>query len=144
MKKVLFVVLVVCLMAGVGLLMIVGVAQAGIIDDAMKYITERPVKAGISYDLDSKEVLGSVGAVLVENAFIKNLDIDLIASGESLDILNNDNKIVSLGGSYNLDLTPKTKLSLDCSLGVDGFENFNDGNRGEAKVLLSALVKYKF
>lgn len=133
------------LIAVIGIIaMFSSVAEATIVDEAMKYITERPVKAGVSYDLDSKEVLGSVGATLVENAFIKNLDIDLIGSGENLDIMNNNNQVVSLGASYNLDLTPKTKLSLGASLGVDRFENFKDGNRGEAKVLISGMIKYKF
>jgi hypothetical protein len=120
--------------------------QASIIDDLLKYVSERPVKAGLSYDIDDNNFVGSIGTVLVENAFkVDRLDIDLIASGEELDILNNNNQILSIGASYNLDLTASSKLSLGASVGVERFENFeNEDNLGEAKALLTIAVKKQF
>lgn len=134
MKKVLLLVLVLSFV-------FIGYAQAGIFEDAVKYVSERPVKAGISYDLNDDKSVGTIGAVLSEKG---KVDIDLLVSGDDLDIMNDDDKTVSLGASYNLDLTPKTKLSLGASAGIKRFESFNNGDTGEAKLMVSALIKYKF
>ena len=125
----------------VGLLLLAGVAQASIIETAVNYIKERPVKTGISYDLDSKEALSTIGTKL---AGVGKLEADLLLSGEGLDLFNDNDVIVSAGLSYNVPITTNTKLSIGGSLGVKRFESFKNGETGEYKPVISLLLNHKF
>lgn len=133
MKKILLTVL--------AILMIASMAEAGIFDDAVNYIKERPMKAGISYDIDGKDALSTLGTKL---SGIGKFDIDLLLSGAGLDLFNDNDVIVSAGASYNLPVTTNTKLSIGGSLGVKRFESFNNGETGELKPIVSILLNHKF
>ena len=135
MKKILFMVLAICLMASV--------AQASIFDDAVNYVKERPVKTGISYSFDDNSIVATTGTAIVKEIY-PNVDIDLLVSGAGKDIFNNDDKIVSLGASYNLKLTENSKVYLGASLGTKRFESFKNSELGETKILISGLYSWKF
>ncbi len=138
MKKILYgftVVLAICLMAGV--------ANAGIFEDAVNYVKERPVKAGVSYEVIDNEILASIGTAIVKGIY-PNVDIDLLVSGDDKDLFNDDDKIVSLGASYNLKLTENSKLYLGASLGTKRLESLKNSETGEAKILISGLYSWKF
>lgn len=124
----------------IGLLM-VGIAEAGIFEDAVNYIKERPMKVGVSYDLDGKDALSTIGTKLAE---VSKFDVDLLVSGTGLDLFNDNDVIVSSGVSYNVPITTNTKLSLGASIGVKRFESFKNGETGEAKILINALCSIKF
>jgi len=118
------------------------ISVGGLWDTALEYITERPVKAGFSYDIDNDKIVGTVGTAVVEDIFgVKRLDIDLLLSGDDLDVFNDDNKIISGGASYHIKLTQDSEICLGASAGTKRIENFND--LGEIKALVSILWKHK-
>jgi hypothetical protein len=124
------------------LLLVAGVAQASILDKVVDYVKERPMKSGISYEVLDHEILASVGTAIVQDAFITGVDIDLLVSDTDNEVFASDNKIVSLGLSYNLNMTANTKLSIGGGFGTKRIEDLRDF--GESKTLISALLKYKF
>lgn len=138
MKKLLYgftVILAICLMATP--------VFANIFDDAVAYVKERPVKMGVSYEVIDGEILASIGTAIVKDIYPK-VDIDLLVSGDDKDIFNDDDKIVSLGASYNLKPTANSTLSFEISAGTKRFESFKNSETGEAKILVSALYSWKF
>ena len=136
MKKILTVVL-------VSLFLFIGIAEASIFDTAVNYVKERPVKAGISYSFDDNSIVATTGTALVKEIY-PNVDIDLLVSGADKDVFNNDDKIVSIGASYNLKLTDNSKVYLGVSIGTKRFENFDNSRIGENKILISGLYSWKF
>ena len=118
-------------------------AQASIFDDAVNYVKERPMKTGVSYEVIDNDILASIGTALVKEVY-PNIDIDLLVSGVGTDMFNNDDKIVSLGASYNLKLSENSKVYLGASLGTKRFENFDNSRIGEAKILVSGLYSWRF
>ena len=134
MKKILFSTLLLTVL-------LCNVAYAGSVEDAVNYVKARPVKAGISYDIDSKDALSTIGTKLAE---VSKFDVDLLVSGTGLDLFNDNDVIVSSGISYNLPITTNTKPSIGASLGVKRFESFKNGETGEGKILISALYNIKF
>jgi len=116
---------------------------AGIFDDAVNYVKERPVKAGVSYEVVDNEILATIGTAIVKDIYPK-VDIDLLVSGDDKDLFNDDDKIVSLGASYNLKPTANSTLTFGASLGTKRLENLQNSRTGEAKVLVSALYSWKF
>jgi hypothetical protein len=123
-----------------------GMVQASIFDTMIDYVKARPAKVGVSYDFDDSEILATVGTAVLENAFsVENLDIDLLVSGGGTEMFDNDNKIITLGPSYNIKLSDNSKIALGASVGVECFENFQEeGNLGEGKALVSLLYKHNF
>ena len=119
------------------------IAYANIFDDAVAYVKNRPVKAGISYEVIDNEILASAGTAIVKGVY-PNVDIDLLVSGDDKDLFNDDDKIVSLGASYNLKLTENSKLYLGASIGTKRFESFKNSEIGEGKLLISGLYSWKF
>lgn len=135
MKKALLLTLAICLIAMP--------AFANIFDDAVTYVKERPAKVGVSYSFDDHSIVASVGTALVKDLY-PNVDIDLLVSGSDKDIFNNDDKIVSLGASYNVKLGENSKVSLGISAGTKRFESFKNSEIGEGKLLVSGLYSWRF
>ena len=131
------------LIVALGLFLMAGIAEASIFDNVVDYVKARQAKAGVSYEVLDNEVLATVGTAIVKDIY-PNMDIDLLVSGVDKDLFNNDDKIVSIGASYNLKLTENSKVSLGASLGTKRLESFKNSEIGEAKILISALYNIKF
>jgi len=57
-------------------------AQAGIIDNAIGFITDQETQTGIYYSFDDKETHGYVGRTLVKDVMVDKLDLALICNLE--------------------------------------------------------------
>lgn len=53
-------------------------AQAGIIDNAIGFITDQETQTGIYYSFDDKETHGYVGRTIAKNVMVDKLDLALV------------------------------------------------------------------
>jgi len=113
----------------IGLLMLAGVAQAGVLENIVNFVAEHPMKTGVYYDAVDKEGEGYIATVIKEDFFYDNVDLDLGVSADNEDILNidiNNYKTVLGGLSYNIPVGTKYALSIGLNAGFDRVENFRD------------------
>ena len=113
----------------VGLLTLAGVAQASILEDIVKFVSDHPMKTGVYYDAIDQEGKGLIGTVVKEDFLYKNVDLDLAIAAANENMFNidiNNYQTVLGGASYNIPIGTKYALSIGANAGFDRVENFKD------------------
>lgn len=106
---------------------------------------EAPVKAAILYNLDSNSAEEAVGSTIIPDLFeIENLDYDLLIASETGETLDNDNKTIINGISYNYDISEKWSVGAGVALGLKRFERFSSHRLGEIDKYIYGAVTHNF
>lgn len=106
---------------------------AGVVDN---FIENRIVKTGIAYDVMGKETKTVVGMILVEDFYLKNLDLDLFIDGD---------KSVIAGLDYMFKKGNDIQPYIGLGFGLDRIENIDTYDEwGEYFTTLNAGVRFKF
>jgi len=136
------------------LLLVMGVtynmAEAGILDDVMAYVKDRPVKISYAYEFYNCEFIKLVGTALKEDIFaVEGLDFDLWYkwSRPETEISYNEiglNNLVMPGVSYTKPFAG-FNVGLNAGAGLDRIERVTDSKDiGELKYVVGICASKKF
>jgi hypothetical protein len=138
----------------VAILLVIGVtyniAEAGILDDVMAYVKDRPVKVSYFYEVDNSEFLKLVGTSVKDKLFdVENLDLDLWYkwSDPATEIKYDEigiNNLIMPGLSYGKNFCG-WKVGVNAGVGLDRIEKVTDSKDiGELKYGGGVFASKKF
>ena len=101
-----------------------------------KFIKERIVKTGISYDIVAQETRTTIGAILVDGFYLDALDLDLFIDGD---------KSIIVGLDYMFKKGKDLQPYLGLGIGLDRIEKVDTFDEwGEYFATINAGVRFKF
>jgi len=100
------------------------------------FIMDRIVKTGIAYDVIDRETKTIIGAILVEDFYLKNLDLDFFIDGD---------KSVMVGFDYMFRKGTDVQPFAGVGVGLDRIEKIDAADEwGEYFDTLNVGIRFKF